>query len=214
MYALLPLNSSVSGKYKRIERPRKMMLWTEQWKEGELVVPIKPGEDLIGDTIVLGDFGLAHKAGAPAQKIQSPATYCAPKRAHDTNPSYGSDIGSYICIFFQLYTGTLLFPGWNHNSVMSSIVSTLGPLLESWKGTYHVNGSGEDKWYDQNGQLDPGFDLKRRITQLRPDVGVRKLELLVATLRRGLVYQHDQRITAAVLLENDLFRRMMSTLVK
>ncbi|KAF5587536.1 CMGC kinase [Fusarium pseudoanthophilum] len=58
MYTLLPLNSSVSAKYKQIGRPRKMKLWTEQWKEGELVMPMKPKDELIGDSIVLGDFGL------------------------------------------------------------------------------------------------------------------------------------------------------------
>ncbi|KAF9776639.1 hypothetical protein IL306_005155 [Fusarium sp. DS 682] len=89
---LRPLNTSISTKYKQIGRPRKMKLWTEQWKEGELVMPMKPEENLIGDTIVLGDFGLSHKAGTPAQKRQSPATYCAPERVHDTYPSYGSDI--------------------------------------------------------------------------------------------------------------------------
>lgn len=69
-----------------------MKLWTEQWKDGELVMPMKPKEELIGDSIVLGDFGLAHKAGTSTQKMQSPATYCAPERVHNINPSYGSDI--------------------------------------------------------------------------------------------------------------------------
>ncbi|KAF5662009.1 CMGC kinase [Fusarium circinatum] len=74
MYTLRPLNDSITGKYKQIGRPRKMKLWTEQWKDGESVMPVKPKEELIGDSIVLGDFGLAHKAGALSQKMQSPAT--------------------------------------------------------------------------------------------------------------------------------------------
>ncbi|KAF5614595.1 CMGC kinase [Fusarium tjaetaba] len=210
MYTLRPLNSSIAEKYKQIGRPRKMKLWTEQWKDGELVLPMKPNEELIGDSIVLGDFGLAHKAGSPAQKMQSPATYCAPERVHNINPSYGSDMWSYVCIFFELYTGTYLFQGWGHASVMSSIVCTLGPLPESWRGTYHVGGSGDDTWYDQNGQLDPEFDLKERLSQLRPDVGARELELVVSVLRRGLVYQHEERITAAELLEHESFKELMS----
>ncbi|KAI1016890.1 hypothetical protein LB504_007089 [Fusarium proliferatum] len=209
MYTLRPLNSSISEKYKRIGRPRKMKLWTEQWKDGELVMPMKPKEELIGDSIILGDFGLAHKAGASTQKMQSPATYCAPERVHNISPSYGSDIWSYMCIFFELYTGTYLFHGWGHASVVSSIVHTLGSLPDSWKGAYHIGGSGEDKWYDKNGQIDPEFDLMERLTQLRPDVDVRELELVVAILRRGLVYQHEKRITAAELLENDSFERLM-----
>ncbi|KAF5568686.1 CMGC kinase [Fusarium napiforme] len=153
MYTLHPLNSSVSEKYKQVGRPRKMILWTEQWKDGELFTPMKPKEDLIGDSIVLGDFGLAHKAGSPTRKMQSPATYCAPERLHNINPSYGSDIWSYMY---------------------------------------------------------PEFDLKERLGQLRPDVGARELELVVSVLRRGLVYQHEERIAAAELLEHDSFKELMS----
>ncbi|CVK87721.1 uncharacterized protein FMAN_05394 [Fusarium mangiferae] len=210
MYTFRSLNSSISEKYKQIGRPRKMKLWTEQWKDGELVMPMKPKEELIGDSIVLEDFGLAHRAGASTQKMQSPATYCAPERVHNISPSYGSDIWSYMCIFFELYTGSYLFQGWGHASVVSSIVHTLGSLPDSWKGAYHIGGSGEDKWYDKNGQIDPEFDLMERLTQLRPDVDVRELELVVAILRRGLVYQHEKRITAAELLENDSFEKLMS----
>jgi serine/threonine protein kinase len=207
MYSLRPLEEGgTTEKYKKIGRPRKMSLWTEQWKEGELVMPMEPEEDLIGDTIVLGDFGLAHKAGTPAQKMQSPATYCAPERVHNTNPSYGSDIWSYMCIFFQLYTGAYLFQGWGHASVVSSIVRTLGPLPVSWKGTYHVGGSGEDKWYDQNWHTDPVFDLKERMTQLCPDVSASERELVISFLHRGLSYQHENRLTAAQLLEDDAFK--------
>ncbi|KAK2482419.1 hypothetical protein H9L39_04211 [Fusarium oxysporum f. sp. albedinis] len=209
MYTLRPLNNIISEKYKQIGRPRKMKLWTEQWKDGELVMPMKPKEELIGDSIVLGDFGLAHKAGTSTQKMQSPPTYCAPERVHNINPSYGSDIWSYMCILFELYIGTYLFQGWSHASVVSSIVLALGPLPESWKGTYHVGGSGEDKWYDQNWQMDPESDLKERITQLRPDVGARELELVLSILRRGLVYQHENRITAAELLDHDSFKGLM-----
>ncbi|KAG5743986.1 hypothetical protein H9Q72_013106 [Fusarium xylarioides] len=204
MYSLRALEKGdTAEKYKKIGRPRKMSLWTEQWKEGELVMPMKPDEDLIGDTIVLGDFGLAHKVGTPTQKMQSPATYCAPERVHNTSPSYGSDIWSYMCIFFELYTGTYLFQGWGHSSVVSSIVNTLGPLPVSWKGTYHVGGSGEDKWYDQNCQTVSEFDLKRRLSQLRPDVTADERELVISFLLRGLSYQHENRMKAAQLLEDD-----------
>lgn len=172
-------------------------------------MPVKPKEELIGDSIILGDFGLAHKAGASAQKLQAPATYCAPERVHGTNPSYGSYMWSYMCVFFELYTGTYLFQGWGHASVMSSIVCTLGPLPESWRGTYHVGGSGEDKWYDQNWQMDPDSVIRERLTQLRPDVGPRELELVVTILRRGLVYRHEERITAAELLEHESFKGLM-----
>ncbi|KAF5982501.1 CMGC protein kinase [Fusarium bulbicola] len=209
MYTLRPLEKGdTSAKYRVIGRPRKRSLWTEQWKEGELVMPMKPDEDLLGDTVVLGDFGLAHKAGAPTQKMQSPATYCAPERVHNTSPSYGSDIWSYMCIFFELYTGAYLFQGWGHASVVSSIVHKLGPLPVSWKGTYHVGGSGEDKWYDQNWQTDPEFDLKVRLAQLRPDITAEERELIVSFLSRGLSFQHENRLTAAQLLQDDALKRL------
>ena len=95
-------------------------------------MPMKPHESLIGETISLGDFGLAAKSGTPVeQKVQSPAIYCAPERLHNTNPSLASDMWSYMCIFAELYLGFPLFYGSAHSSVIDFIVKTLGPLPES-----------------------------------------------------------------------------------
>jgi hypothetical protein len=43
LYSLRALdNCSITEKYAQVGRPRKMRLFTEQWKDGELVMPMKP----------------------------------------------------------------------------------------------------------------------------------------------------------------------------
>jgi serine/threonine protein kinase len=211
MYSLQPLeNGSTTSKYASLGRPQKMRLFTEQWKEGELVMPMQPHESLVGDTILLGDFGLARKAGTPvALKLQSPATYCAPERLHGVDPSFASDMWSYMCLFFELYTTACLFPGSGYTSVVSSMVNTLGPLPVSWKGTYYARAACDTAWYDQDRQLEPTTALKAKIMRLRPDISAMELELVMSILRQGLSYHPEHRLMAAQLLEDASFKALM-----
>ncbi|KAM0080438.1 hypothetical protein ACKRZS_007415 [Fusarium odoratissimum] len=63
MYSLRPMdNSSAATKYEYIGRPQKVRLDPDLWKTGELVMPMKAQESLIGDDVSLGDFGLAIKS--------------------------------------------------------------------------------------------------------------------------------------------------------
>ncbi|KAH6957192.1 kinase domain-containing protein [Fusarium avenaceum] len=204
LYSLRALdNCSITEKYAQVGRPRKMRLFTEQWKDGELVMPMKPQESLLGDTIRLGDFGLAVKAGTPvAQKLQLPATYCAPERLHDRNPSYASDMWSYMCLFFELYAKRCLFPGFSHALVTERMVSMLGPLPLSWVGSYHASGQNDLAWYDQDRHPDPEMALRTDIRSFRPDISARELELVLSVLSWGLSYLPEHRPTATQLLED------------
>lgn len=211
LYSLRALdNCSIAEKYAQVGRPRKMRLFTEQWKDGELVMPMKPQESLLGDTIRLGDFGLAVKAGTPvAQKLQLPATYCAPERVHDSNPSYASDMWSYMCLFFELYTNRCLFPGSSHVLVTSCMVNTLGPLPLSWNGSYHASGLYDATWYDQDRHADPKMALRMNIRSLRPDISTRELELVTSILSRGLSYLPEHRPTATQFLEDRSWKELI-----
>lgn len=188
-----------------------MRLFTEQWKEGELVMAMEPHESLVGDKILLGDFGLAHKAGTPVGwNLQSPATYCAPERIHDAKPSFASDMWSYMCLLFELYTTAFLFPGSGYTSVMSSMVSTLGPLPISWEDSYCASGSCDNTWYDQDRQPKPTMTLKEKILRLRPDIDLMELEFVMFILRWGLSHLPEHRPTAAQLLEDASFKALLS----
>lgn len=212
MYSLRPLGDcDITTKYEYLGRPQKMRLFTEQWKEGELVMPMKPRESLVGDMVLLGDFGLAHTLGSSgAQKLQSPAMYCAPERAHDTDPSFTSDMWSYMCLFFELYTTARLFPGPGHRATLTSMVNTLGPLPISWKGYYRGSGRCDDTWYDQDRRPRPMMGLKANLIRLCPDVDETELELVISILRRGLSYLPEHRPTAAQLLGDSSFRNLMA----
>ncbi|EWY99945.1 CMGC protein kinase [Fusarium oxysporum NRRL 32931] len=143
MYSLRPMdNSSAATKYEYIGRPQKVRLDPDLWKTGELVMPMKAQESLIGDDVSLGDFELAIKSGTPvSQKLQSPAIYYALERVHDQDPTFATDMWSYMCIFAELYMGYALFYGSGNSSMISCVVHALGPLPATWKGTYKAGGN-------------------------------------------------------------------------
>lgn len=205
-------NSSVAAKYEQIGRPKKIRLDPDRWKAGELVMPMKAQESMIGDDLSLGDFGLAIKSGTlVSQKLQSPAIYCAPERVHDHDPTFATDMWSYMCILAELYMGYALFYGSGNSSIVSCIVHALGPLPTSWKGTYKAGGVDNDWWYDQDHELDPTASLEAKVARLRPDVDAVERELVLSVLRKGLSYQPQDRLTARELLEDASFKALMET---
>ncbi|KAG5748888.1 hypothetical protein H9Q72_007232 [Fusarium xylarioides] len=211
MWSLRPMNnSSVVAKYEQIGRPKKVRLDPDLWKAGELVLPMKVRESLIGDEISLGDFGLAIKSGTPvSQKLQSPAIYCAPERVHDQDPTFATDMWSYMCIFAELYMGYALFYGSGNSSIVSCIVHALGHLPTTWKGTYKAGGVSSDWWYDQDYELDPTASLEAKVARLRPDVDAAERVLVISVLRKGLSYLPQGRLTARELLEDASFKNLM-----
>lgn len=180
------------------------------WKEGELVKPMSPQAELVGDDIVLADLGLAIRPETPvAQKVQSPVKYCAPERMHGMDPSFASDMWSFMCIFAELYEGCSLFAGSGAASVMSFMVNTLGPLPASWKGSYCDDSWSKDTWYDQQREPEPTMALEVKISRLRPDISMAERTLVMRILRWGLSYRPEDRPTATQLLQDDSFKTLM-----
>ncbi|KAF5618706.1 CMGC kinase [Fusarium sp. NRRL 52700] len=214
MYTLHSIDSStVAEKYRQIGRPQKIRLDLDLWKAGELVMPIKPDETLIGDDISLGDFGLAIKSGTSvSEKVQSPAIYCAPERVYDQDPSFATDMWSYMCIFAELYMGFALFYpyGGSNSSIVSCIVHSLGHLPTAWKGAFNAGGLENDWWYEPDHELEPTASLEYKVARLRPDISAEEKDLVLSVLRKGLSYQPQDRLTASQLLEDTSFKALMA----
>lgn len=74
--------------------------------------------------------------------------YCSPDRLHGRAPSFACDMWSYMCIFAELYIGFVPFTTWRDGGVITSMVETLGPLPEQWKGSYVDAQESRNVWYD------------------------------------------------------------------
>lgn len=211
MYSLLPIDrSSATAKYQYIGRPKKMPLYPDLWKAGELVMPMQVHEVLIGDDISLGDFGLAIKSGTPvSQKLQSPLIYCAPERMHNHGPTFATDMWSYMCIFAQLYMGYNLFHGATSSLIVSSMIQALGPFPATWRGTYETGGACDNQWYDEGCERIPSMTLENKVARHRPDADPVERELVLSVLRKGLSYLPENRLTASQLLEDNSFKALM-----
>lgn len=53
--------------YETSGRPQNAPVWTETWKEGEIVKLVEVAYDRIRGNIFLADFGLAFKHGTPVR---------------------------------------------------------------------------------------------------------------------------------------------------
>ncbi|KAL6909083.1 hypothetical protein GGI43DRAFT_167756 [Trichoderma evansii] len=112
------------------------------WKGGELVMPMTPHDSLVEGTINLGDFGLAIKSSTSVEcKVQSPAIYYAPERIHDMDPSFASDMWSFMCIFAELYLGFPLFMAQRTLQRLTSWLELWGPFLYPGKALIKVMGN-------------------------------------------------------------------------
>ncbi|KAF4967152.1 hypothetical protein FZEAL_10571 [Fusarium zealandicum] len=214
MYGLAPFENNIttSNKYQYLGRPRKMPLPTNQpmWKDGQLVMPMPPRDSLVEGTVTLGDFGLAIRSGTSVEcKVQSPANYCAPERIHDMNPSFASDMWSYMCIFAELYLGFPMFGGAAASSAIDFMVRTLGPLPLSWKGSYNGDGKHDESWYDQRRGPEPGLAVGDKFKRAFNDISEAEKQLVVSIVQRGLSYLPEHRLSAGQLLEDASFKELM-----
>ncbi|GAP90915.1 putative CMGC protein kinase [Rosellinia necatrix] len=203
------LNMATHCQY--LGRPRRLDLSSLLWKPGDLVRPVVIPPKLTGNTVYLGDFGMAARAGAPADvQFQTPAEYCAPERYHNVNPSSASDMWSYMCIFATLYLGFSPFYGLGGNRIMELLVNTLGPLPPSWEGRYQYHDStADDAWYDQARETHVEMTLESKLARRNPAPNETEKALVLSILRRGFYYDPQQRISAAELLEDKAFIAIM-----
>lgn len=209
--------ADLTTKYQILGRPQKMELPTDQemWKDGQPVAPMTPKDSfVVQDTITLGDFGLAIRSGTEVDfKLQVPVGYCASERMHQINPTFASDMWSYMCIFAELYLKWPLFgPGFfggGFRFVAELFVRVLGPLPLSWKGSYDGDGEPDESWYDQSKIPEPKMSLESRVTQSRDTVKPAEQQLVLSILRRGFSHLPEERLSAGELLEDASFKALM-----
>ena len=129
-------NFDTKTKYEYLGRPKKVAL-TSFWRPGELVKPMEVPKSLLRETVYLSDFSMAIKAGTEVnRKVLFPFVFCAPERFHGVNPSFASDMWSFMRIFSYLYLGCVPWHSTNSNVLMAKMVEALGPLPEQWKSRY------------------------------------------------------------------------------
>lgn len=211
-------NLSKAAKYKLLGRPLKLDMppYVEAWKPGELVKPVKFPGNLRNESFYLGDFGQAVKydksnssSSAVAQKGRPPLLYCSPDRLHKKAPSFACDMWSYTCLFAEMYMGYLPFTTWRNGGVITSMVETLGPLPEQWKGSCIDSEVSLDKWYDKNTRKLPDFSLAAKIRRGNSDSDPVEQQQMVSILTRGFDYNPETRITATQLLQDPSFKAII-----
>jgi serine/threonine protein kinase len=213
MWGVAPLdNLNTKTKYKYIGRPKKIALPVDSWKKGELVRPLEVPKSLITDAVYLGDFGMATEAGTEArEKVLSPmnTNYYAPEKFHNVNPSFASDMWSYMCLFSELYLGNVPWCSYSNMSMVTRMVGTLGSLPREWKGRYNGWGTSADWWYDHRRKPYPKESLKSVIQKGRPEVGEVERNHIISIMEKVFCYSPDKRSTATELLQDPSFQAVM-----
>lgn len=221
MWGMIPLDGcDTATKYRYFGEPYKVSLATyvgrpyraKTFKPGELVKPLQVPQNLLTETVYLGDFGMAIKAGTEVNfKPQSPAEFCAPERFHNFNPSFASDIWSYMTILVTLYTGAAPFCGGWGERTMSGWFDALGPMPKHWEGRYNVaRGITKDEWYDQSKAAKPENILAVTIARKRPDINEVELDLALKVFSKVFCYEPQSRFTAGQLLEDQDFNSLLA----
>ena len=157
MWGITPLDDlDTKTKYELLGRPQKIAM-QYLWKWGELIKPMEVPKNLLRETVCLADFGAAFKVGTEIkQMVLPPLRYCAPERLHAVDPSFASDMWSYMCLFAELYLGNVPWRSGCCGWMMENMVKTLGPFPEQWKDHYIMLGGADDNsWYDQGRAADP-----------------------------------------------------------
>jgi len=168
-------------------------------------------KSLLRETVYLSDFSMAIKAGTEVnRKVLFPFVFCAPERFHGVNPSFASDMWSFMCIFSYLYLGCVPWHSTNSNVLMAKMVEALGPLPEQWKSRYNVYSSpGNKSWYDQGRRPNGEKDLETMIKKKRPEASPIEQKHILSIMSKGFSYLPEGRLTATELLRDALFKAVM-----
>lgn len=212
MWGIAPLDTLPrDAKYKILGRPLKQVIPFKLWKQGELVKPLTIPENLYTDTLYLGDFGLAMKAGARVTPPgRPPLDYCSPERLHNQGPSTACDMWSYMCIFAELYIGYALFSNFSTGGVLGGMVDCLGPLPKRWKNHCTAFEPTPDSWYDQATKPTPMFTLEGKLMRQHPNIDPVEKKHVLSILTRGFSYSPEKRLTATQLLQDPSFKAIMA----
>lgn len=209
---------TLKERYQLLGRPRKAKaLWEEDpiagknMILGELVAPATFLPPLVGVDAYLCDFGILITVGTSVpNKLQSQPNYCAPELFHDMEPSFASDIWSYMVLFLYLYTEESVFAiGPGFSGVLNSIVDKVGSLPLEWKGHYKAYDKAKSKasWY---GDEPPVKDMFGAFLDLhRPDIDSAEKALVLSLIQQVFCPRPEDRITAAGLLGSRTFEALM-----
>lgn len=203
---------SSAEKYKLLGRPQKARALIQNDQViGELVSPANFPSEILSSDIYLCDFGIMIESGTSVpNKLQSPPGYCAPELFHNFEPSFASDMWSYVVVFLHLYIEYPVFYGPGFAGKLGSIVDRVGKLPLEWKGFYNAPDKDEvqGSWYGSRPQW-KDF-LSGFLDQRRPDISAREKALVLSVVRQVFRLRPEERIGAAELLENEDFKALMS----
>lgn len=168
---------SSTDMYKLLGRPRKARIVDDDELVGELVAPAEFPPEILGSNAYLCDFGILVKAGTPVtNKLQSPPDYCAPELFHNIEPSFASDMWSYMAVFLYLYTETTIFNGRGFAGRVGSVVKHMGGLPSEWLGRYELYDKEEVEasWYGQGSKDKDANALSAFLDRRRPDISAKE----------------------------------------
>lgn len=210
---------TIQERYQLLGWPRKAKaLWEEDPTTGrdvilgELVAPATFPTSLVGSDAYLCDFGILITAGTLVpNKLQSQPEYCAPELFHNMQPSFASDIWSYMVLFLYLYTEKSVFAiGPGFSGALNSIVDRVGLLPLEWKGHYEAYDKAKAKasWY---GDGSPVKDMFGAFLDMhRPDIDLAEKALVLSIIQQVFCPRPEDRITAMELLGSKSFEALMS----
>ncbi|KAI1148154.1 hypothetical protein F4825DRAFT_112486 [Nemania diffusa] len=199
--------------YRHVGRSRKVQL-SEDQGGGDLVEPVQFPNDLLRNTCRFGDFGHSILSGTVLENpCQRPLLFCAPERFHGVQPSDASDMWSFMCIVFELYTRVEIVYS-DGLTFVHRLVGMLGPFPTHWRGHFVSAGAGQDWWYDHTGEMPRTqgdlITLEERLDCLRPEISRKERELALQVFRKGFEYLPEKRLTAAQLSEDPSFNALLA----
>ncbi|KAN0085593.1 Protein kinase-like domain containing protein [Elaphomyces granulatus] len=209
MWGITPLdNLDKKAKYEHLGRPQKIPISTI-WRKAELVMAAKIPKSLLTETIYLSDFGMAFKAGTTVERIVlSPHAFRAPELFHKVDPSFASDMWSYMCLFSRLYFNWVPWHNLLRSETLDEMVKVLGPLPEQWKGNY-IGYEYNNSWYDQSTTSDFRSAIERLIQRERPETSPTERNHVLSVMSKVFCYRPEDRLTAQQLLRDDSFKALM-----
>lgn len=110
--------------------------------------------ELIGEDILLTDFGHARHANSPTPRPQETAVslpYCAPEVLFNTKePDQAAEIWALACTLFEIRAGTQLFASFfgTCDEILRQVGQTLGKFPEPWWSAW----DDRSRYFDEEGR--------------------------------------------------------------
>jgi serine/threonine protein kinase len=232
MWGVVPLDHlDTKTKYEYLDRPLKIALPSDLWRQGELVKPANFPLRLLTDQVYIGDFGLAAKAGLTDQvyigdfglaskagtdvshnKIPSflHLNSYAPEIFHDMKPSFASDMWSYMSLFSELYLGFVPWGSAQYSLMVDKMVKVLGPLPRDWKGRCsHITTLADNSWYDQRRKPVREKTLESILKTELPELSSVERKHVLKIMSQVFCYIPNKRPSATQLLRDPSFQAIM-----